>query len=134
MQVKRVYEPPGAGEGMRVLVDRLWPRGLTKAAAHVDLWLRDIAPSDRLRRWFAHDPAKWEEFCRRYARELDRNRQALAPLIALATEHRVTLLFAARDSTHNNAVALQAYVERSGGGGAPIRRSKTSRASVARSG
>jgi uncharacterized protein YeaO (DUF488 family) len=134
LQVKRVYDPPATDDGVRVLVDRLWPRGLTKAAAQLDCWLREIAPSHALRRWSAHDPAKWPEFRRRYRRELDRNGAVVATLAALAAKKPVTLLFAARDTARNNAVALQAYLGRSAGGGASSRRSKTSRASEGRSG
>lgn len=134
LRIKRVYDPPAVDDGARVLVDRLWPRGLTKAAAHLDFWLREIAPSDALRRWSAHDPAKWEEFRRRYHRELGRNDVPVARLAALAAKRRVTLLFAAKDAGHNNAVALQAYLERSGDGAASRRRPKASRASEDRSG
>ncbi len=134
LKIKRVYDSPAVDDGVRVLVDRLWPRGLTKAAAELDVWLREIAPSDALRRWSAHDPAKWEEFRRRYHRELDQNDIPVARLAALAAKRRVTLLFAARDAARNNAVALRAYLERSGDGGASRRRPKASRASENRSG
>ena len=134
LQLKRVYDPPAAGDGVRVLVDRLWPRGVTKAAARLDDWVRAVAPSETLCRWFAHDPAKWPEFRRRYAQELKRNDAAVAPLAALAAKRRVTLLFGARDTAHNNAVALRAYLEGSAGGGALRGRSKTSRPSEVRSG
>lgn len=134
LRIKRVYDPPAIDDGVRVLVDRLWPRGLTKAAADLDVWLREIAPSDALRRWSAHDPAKWEEFRRRYHRELDQNDAPVARLAALAANRRVTLLFAAKDADHNNAVALQAYLERCAGDAASRRRPKASRASEDRSG
>lgn len=110
IRVKRAYEPPVKDDGARYLVDRLWPRGLTKEALSLDGWLRDVAPSDRLRRWYAHDPAKWEEFCRRYAAELDAKPEAWRPLLDAAQHGPVTLLFAAKDSHHNNAVALQLYL------------------------
>jgi uncharacterized protein YeaO (DUF488 family) len=108
IRTKRVYEPAAPEDGWRVLVDRLWPRGLKKEAAAVDLWLKEAAPSAELRRWFAHDPARWDEFRRRYAAELAQNRAALKPLIA--AEGPLTLLFAARDPAHNNAVALARWL------------------------
>ena len=104
IRTKRVYDPPERRDGKRVLVDRLWPRGLKKEQAQIDLWLREAAPSNELRRWFGHDPMRWNEFRRRYAAELERNLQALAPLLDI--RGTVTLLFAARDLEHNNAVAL----------------------------
>lgn len=112
LQVKRVYEPPSRDDGVRVLVDRLWPRGLTKAAAAVDLWLKDIAPSVTLRRWFNHDPSRWQEFTRRYAEELDKKTAAVAALIGAVRRGRVTLVFGARDREHNNATALKTYLTR----------------------
>ena len=105
--LKRVYDPPAPRDGMRVLVDRLWPRGLAKADAHVDLWLKDIAPSSALRQWFGHDPARWEAFQRRYAAELDGRAEAFDRLAALVRTRRVTLLFAAKDLAHNHALALK---------------------------
>lgn len=108
-RIKRIYEPAAPDDGFRVLVDRLWPRGLSKQAARVDLWAREIAPSKELRQWFGHDPSRWDEFRRRYAQELEQPEQsaALAALRqALAPHARVTLLFAAHDQAHNNAVAL----------------------------
>lgn len=105
--IKRVYDPPSDDDGLRVLVDRLWPRGLTKAAARVDLWLKEIAPSDGLRKWYAHDSVKWTEFQRRYRAELSRAPDALAELRSLMRRGRVTLLFSSRELEHNNAVALQ---------------------------
>ena len=108
-QVKRAYEPPASDDGYRVLVDRLWPRGLSKQAAAVDEWLKDIAPSAELRRWFGHDPERWAEFKVRYSEEL-RSPERSAALERLReaarTRGSVTLLFAARDTTHNHAVAL----------------------------
>lgn len=94
-----------------MLVDRLWPRGLSKDAARVDLWLKDIAPSDALRKWYGHDPARWEEFRRRYFAELDTHREELEELKKRARRERVTLLFGARDEERNNAVALRQYLE-----------------------
>jgi uncharacterized protein YeaO (DUF488 family) len=110
VQVKRVYDPPSKDDGVRVLVDRLWPRGLSKARASVDLWLKDIAPSVALRRWFNHDPTRWGEFVRRYAEELDKKHASVAALAGAVRRGRVTLLFGARDARHNNAVALHAYL------------------------
>lgn len=110
LQVKRVYEPPSTDDGIRVLVDRLWPRGLTKATAAVDLWLKDVAPSVALRRWFNHDPNRWTEFTHRYAAELDRKKAAIAALAGAVRHGRVTLVFGARDERHNNAVALYSYL------------------------
>lgn len=111
IQLKRVYEPPSAADGLRVLVDRLWPRGLARDRARIDHWFKDLAPSDGLRRWFGHDPAKWAEFKRRYFRELAERPQAVAQLAALR-RRRVTLLFAAAESRYNNAVALKAFLAR----------------------
>ena len=110
VRVKRAYEPPSSDDGVRILVDRLWPRGLTKASAAVDLWLKDIAPSLPLRQWFNRDPARWTEFNRRYAAELDTKKAAIAALAGAARRGRVTLLFGARDERRNNAVVLQAYL------------------------
>jgi uncharacterized protein YeaO (DUF488 family) len=107
IRLKRAYEPPAAADGTRILVDRLWPRGLPKSAAAIDLWLKDIAPSAELRRWFAHDPERWPEFRRRYEDELRRQPERLGELRALAQKGPLTLLFAARDEVRNNAVALR---------------------------
>ena len=113
VRVKRVYERASRGDGLRVLVDRLWPRGLSKEAAQVDLWLKEIAPSPGLRTWFAHDPDRFDEFVERYRRELARSpaREALAELTLHATHGVVTLLFAARDELLNNAVVLKGEVD-----------------------
>ena len=105
--IKRVYEPASADDGRRILVDRLWPRGLTKEKAGVDLWLKEIAPSAELRKWFGHDPAKWDEFRRRYHAELDSNGEALQALKEAIGKGPATLLYGARDEQHNHAVALQ---------------------------
>ena len=111
LQVKRVYAPPHRDDGLRILIDRLWPRGLTKQAAAVDQWIRECAPSGELRRWFAHDPEKWQEFRRRYFAELRDKEELLAPLRTLAAQQLVTLLFGASDIERNNAVALMEYLE-----------------------
>ncbi len=110
--VKRVYEPASTEDGARFLVERLWPRGMRKEALAMDAWLKDVAPSGELRRWFDHDPAKWEEFRRRYAAELDARPETWAPILQAAERGPVTLLFSARDFGHNNAVALRLYLER----------------------
>ncbi len=110
IKVKRVYEPPSEDDGLRVLVDRLWPRGLRREEAKVDLWLRDAAPSDELRRWFGHDPSKWDEFKARYFEELRGNRAVDKLLEVLRSGKTVTLLYAAR-SPYNNAVALKEYLK-----------------------
>jgi uncharacterized protein YeaO (DUF488 family) len=114
LRVKRVYDPPSNDDGVRVLVDRLWPRGLTKATAAVDLWLKDIAPSVTLRRWFNHDPSpsRWSEFTDRYFEELDNKKASIAALAGAVRHGKVTLLFGARDPDHNNAVALFSYLNR----------------------
>jgi len=111
VRVKRIYAPAASDDGFRVLVDRIWPRGLKKADAAVDLWLKEVAPSPELRRWFGHDPAKWAEFRRRYAAELHRQPDATAALREKVREGTVTLLYAARDPDHNNAVALKSLLE-----------------------
>jgi uncharacterized protein YeaO (DUF488 family) len=110
IRVKRVYEEPSKADGFRVLVDRLWPRGFTKDRAAADLWLKDVAPSTELREWFGHDPAKWDEFRRRYRVELSRNLRALAPILARSRRGTVTLVYAAREEEHNAAVALREYL------------------------
>ncbi|WP_329741977.1 DUF488 domain-containing protein [Dyella sp. A6] len=111
ISIKRVYEPAERSDGVRVLVDRLWPRGLKKEDAAVDLWLRELAPSAALRGWFGHDPARWEGFRHRYASELDDQVDLWRPLAQQSRRQRVTLLFGARDEEHNNAVVLKAYLE-----------------------
>jgi uncharacterized protein YeaO (DUF488 family) len=111
IRTKRVYESQDAHDGTRLLVERLWPRGLTKEEVAMDGWLKDVAPSGALRRWFAHDPAKWDEFRRRYAAELDGMPDAWRPILETARAKDVTLLYSARDTLHNNAVALKEYLE-----------------------
>lgn len=112
LRVKRAYDEPAHDDGVRILVDRLWPRGLPKAKASIDLWLKDLAPSTTLRRWFNHQPTKWAEFRLRYARELDAKDRAIAALRGAARRGRITLLFGARSTEHNHAIALQAYLAR----------------------
>lgn len=111
LRVKRAYESPASSDGTRVLVDRLWPRGLRKATARLDAWLKEIAPSDALRRWFGHDPAHWREFQERYFAELDAKPGAWRGVLERARNGIVTLLYAARDPERNNAVALKLYLE-----------------------
>ena len=112
IRLKRAYEPAEAGDGRRVLVERLWPRGVAKARLRLDEWARDVAPSPALRRWFGHDPARWPEFKRRYFAELRGNRSAWQPLLAAARRGRVTFVYAARDEEHNGALALKAFLDR----------------------
>lgn len=109
--IKRAYEPRTAHDGARFLVDRLWPRGVKKEALHLEGWLKEVAPSDGLRTWFAHDPKKWEEFQRRYGSELDGKPETWQPLLDAARAGTVTLIFGARDPEHNNASALKSYLE-----------------------
>jgi uncharacterized protein YeaO (DUF488 family) len=112
IQVRRVYDVLGSENGVQFLVDRIWPRGVKKEDLHLKGWLKDVAPSDNLRRWFGHDPAKWDEFQRRYFAELDRNPKAWQPLLEATRRRNITLLYGARDTEHNNAVALKAYLEK----------------------
>ncbi|HEX5326675.1 MAG TPA: DUF488 domain-containing protein [Acetobacteraceae bacterium] len=107
VRLKRAYEPPAAEDGTRILIDRLWPRGVSKADAALDQWMKDIAPSSELRTWFGHDPARWEEFHRRYAEEVRQNADLLDQLRALAREGPITLVYSARDEAHNDAVVLK---------------------------
>ncbi|HEV7490180.1 MAG TPA: DUF488 family protein [Rhodanobacteraceae bacterium] len=112
IKLKRVYEKPASGDGFRVLVDRLWPRGVSKVAAHVDRWLKEVAPSTGLRRWFGHDPSRWTEFRTRYFAELELRADAIAELRALIAENPVTFVYAAKDPEHTHALALKDFVER----------------------
>ncbi|MEL7672422.1 MAG: DUF488 domain-containing protein [Chloroflexota bacterium] len=112
IKLKRAYQPPAAEDGRRFLVDRLWPRGVKKDALALDAWLKDAAPSTELRKWFNHDPDKWDEFQQRYSAELDANAAAWEPLLQAAREGTITLIYSARDEEHNQAVALKTYLER----------------------
>ena len=112
IDLKRAYDPPATGDGRRVLVDRVWPRGIAKDDLQIDAWLKDLAPSTELRKWFGHDPAKWDEFRKRYARELEQRTETLEELLEKARAGRVTLIFSAKDAQHNNAVALREHLER----------------------
>ncbi|MBX7074849.1 MAG: DUF488 domain-containing protein [Pirellulales bacterium] len=111
LKLKRVYEEPSSQDGVRVLVERLWPRGLTKKRAAVDLWLKDIAPSPELRKWFGHDPARWKQFEERYRGELREHPDAVRLLKQKAKEGTVTLVYAARDEAHNGALALKRHLQ-----------------------
>lgn len=111
IKIKRVYDQPAADDGRRVLVDRLWPRGLSHEAARIDLWLREVAPSDELRRWFGHDPSRWEKFREHYRDELRNYSQQMAELRRWSDGETVTLLFAAKNSEQNNAVVLKEAIE-----------------------
>ncbi len=110
--LRRANEAPVRGDGKRVLVDRLWPRGKSRQMLKLDLWLRDIAPSTELRQWFGHDPARWPQFRKKYFAELERNTAALEPLRELIGKGPVALIFNAADTEHNNAVALREYLQR----------------------
>lgn len=110
-RIKRVYDPALPDDGTRVLVDRLWPRGITKRKAHLDLWLKEIAPSPTLRKWFGHDPVRWGEFQRRYYDELRQQAEPLARMEGLAALGPVTLIYAAHDTAHNHARVLAQYLE-----------------------
>jgi uncharacterized protein YeaO (DUF488 family) len=112
IQMKRVYERPADDDGSRILVDRLWPRGLSKEKAQVDLWLKEIAPSTELRQWFGHEPKKWKGFRGRYETELRHNRELVEMLKTKAKEGTITLLYGARDEKHNEALALKQFLER----------------------
>ena len=110
LAVKRIYELPAPDDGQRVLVDRIWPRGVRKQDAALALWLKEIAPSDELRKWFGHEPARWVEFQERYRAQLDGNEEVVEQLRALLGKGKVTLLYGAHDEAHNNAVALAGYL------------------------
>lgn len=110
IQIKRIYLKPQTRDGKRFLVDRLWPRGIRKEKARLSGWVKNAAPSPGLRKWFGHDPKKWKEFQRRYGRELAGRRESLEPLLEAARRGTLTLLFAAKDEEHNNAVFLQHYL------------------------
>lgn len=111
LRIKRVYDPPSRDDGIRILVDRLWPRGLRKQEALVHEWKKDLAPSSTLRKWFAHDPAKWDEFRKRYFAELSLKSDAINELAEITFTNKVTLLYSSREDEFNNAVALKMYLE-----------------------
>jgi uncharacterized protein YeaO (DUF488 family) len=110
LKIKRAYKAAARSDGKRFLVERLWPRGIKKSDLQIDSWLKDVAPSTELRRWFSHDPARWQKFRRRYFAELGRNPQSWQPIIEAARQQTVTLIYSAHDSEHNNAVALRDYL------------------------
>jgi uncharacterized protein YeaO (DUF488 family) len=112
IEVKRIYEAAEPGDGVRILIDRLWPRGLAREGAKLDAWLKEIAPSTELRKWFGHDPEKWPEFKRRYFEEMDGREHALQELLAMVRAGQVPLLYGARDEQHNHAVALREYLKK----------------------
>jgi uncharacterized protein YeaO (DUF488 family) len=111
IKVKRVYDPPSPADGKRILVDRLWPRGIAKSAAKINLWVKEIAPSNALRTWYAHDPKKWPEFKRRYFAELEANGEVLKSFLAQIGKGEVTFLFSSKETRLNNAFALKEYIE-----------------------
>lgn len=111
LKIKRVYEEPASDDGYRVLVDRLWPRGVSKEKAKIDLWLRDVSPSSELRKWFGHDPNKWLEFKKRFESELVNSSQNVEKLREIASLGDVTLVYGAKDEKHNNAVVIKSYLE-----------------------
>ncbi len=106
IKIKRIYEKPDASDGYRILVDRLWPRGMKKETAAIDLWLKEVAPSNTLRQWFNHEPEKWQEFKNRFVEELVEKQEQLATIATKAKSQTVTLLYSAKDEKHNNAMAL----------------------------
>lgn len=114
IRIKRTYDQPTSADGRRILVDRLWPRGMTKEALAMDAWLKDVTPSTGLRQWFAHRPERWDEFRRRYERELDANIDAWAPIVEASIKGVVTLLYSAQDVAHNHAIVLRDYLARRG--------------------
>ncbi len=111
IRIKRIYDPSARADGVRFLVERLWPRGVKKAELELDDWLKRVAPSTELRKWFSHDAARWEEFQRRYRAELDQHPEAWQQILDAANKGGVTLLFSSHDAVHNNAVALKDYLE-----------------------
>ena len=110
LKLKRAYEPNTRADGTRILVERLWPRGLSKKTLRIDAWLKDVGPSTELRQWFGHDPEKWPRFRARYFRELDSRPEAWRPIVTAARRGAVTLVYSSRDTVHNNAVALKDYL------------------------
>lgn len=123
IQLKRVYDPASSADGTRLLIERLWPRGMKKSSLRFDAWLKEVGPSTKLRRWFSHDPKKWDVFRRRYFSELSQNAKAWAPILKAARRGRVTLLFSSHDTEHNNALALKEFLDaKISSKGAPSRR------------
>ena len=126
LRVKRAYEPVSKDDGKRFLVERLWPRGLSKKKLHIDAWLKDVGPTTELRQWFGHDPEKWKRFRARYFRELDSRPESWRPILSAARGHVVTLVYSSHDEAHNNAVALKEYLHAKRRGRRPPRHSAAS--------
>ena len=126
VQLKRVYDPVSQADGTRILVERLWPRGLSKAEVHLASWLKEVGPSTELSQWFNHDPLKWSRFRTRYFRELDSRPESWRPILTAARRGMVTLIYSSRDEKHNNAIALREYLQAKG------RTTSAARRSVAR--
>jgi uncharacterized protein YeaO (DUF488 family) len=120
IKIKRIYDAPSDDDGSRILVDRLWPRGLSKEKARVDLWLKEIAPSNELRKWYAHDPKKWAEFRKKYFNDLDTKRELVNQIVQKMKEGDVSLLYSSKEEKINNAVALKEYIEKRKKGGKQI--------------
>lgn len=112
LSMKRAYEEPAASDGKRILIDRLWPRGISKEKAHIDIWMKEIAPSTELRKWFGHDPEKWKEFQTRYEKELAANSELVESIRKMAKRDTVTLVYSAKDEAHNDAVVLLAWLKK----------------------
>lgn len=125
LELKRAYDPVSKDDGMRILVERLWPRGLSKSKLHLDAWLKDVGPTTSLRRWFSHDPDKWLQFRARYFRELDSRPESWRPILSAARGRTVTLVYSSHDREHNNAVALKEFLQ------AKVRKRRASRRSEA---
>ncbi len=117
IKIKRVYEKPSSLDGKRILVDRLWPRGLTKVKAEIYLWMKEIAPGEELRKWFGHEDSRWDEFKKRYIEELKKKKREVETLSGMVKEGNVTLVYGAKDEEHNNAVVLREFLEKSGSPG-----------------
>jgi len=111
IKLKRVYETPGSNDGKRILVERLWPRGVSKVSANIQVWLKDLAPSAELRKWYQHDISKWEEFQKRYHKELETKEEMIIELERIAIKEIITFVYAARDEEHNSALVLKKYID-----------------------
>jgi len=111
LKLKRAYEPASRNDGRRLLVERLWPRGVSKDMLHVEAWIKDVAPSTELRKWFGHDPEKWDQFRTKYFKELDAHPDTWRPILAASRRGQVTLVYSSHDEAHNNAVALKEYLQ-----------------------
>jgi uncharacterized protein YeaO (DUF488 family) len=111
IQLKRAYDKPSSGDGYRILIDRIWPRGISKDELKIDEWLKDIAPSTDLRKWFGHEPVKWDDFKKRYFKELKQKKELTKKITEKMKNHNITFIYSAKDREHNNAVALKEYIE-----------------------